>query len=800
MSSVGQSQDTSDDTLLQDSDGQERAIELSLPFDESPGDVPGYTILHSLGKGAYGSVWLARENNTGKKVAIKFYTHKRGLDWSLLNREVERLAVLYTSRNIVRLLGVGWDSDPPYYIMEHLENGSLASLLADGPIPVHEAVRIVKTVAQALVHAHGSGILHCDLKPANVLLDADYEPRLCDFGQSRLSDEQNPALGTLFYMAPEQADLDAVPDARWDVYALGALLYQMLTGTAPYRSPEAEKRVRETESLSDRLAAYRKILKTSPSPTAHRKMFGVDKRLAEIIDRCLRLNPEKRFPNAQAVLGALHQRDRFRSRRPLIGLGIVGPAFLLFALMPYFASEMSNAVGTLRSQLTNRALESNVLPAELLASNVKHDLENRRTELENVSRNPALIDAVVESQRLVDKEQTDWALREQAFSKLKVIKRKIDDERTKLGREPDQSWFVTNARGRQIWRDPPSFDDDDENPSDLKVFNYRDYFNGRGQDFPKSEIPKDIKPIESPHISVAFISTSTSRVIVGVSVPIRALKYKEVSVKKEDEEGQETETTETVLDLDEEGQPQYGNVIGVLARTIELNHLLGEHGRHLLDNSDSASQSTNRVERNIALIQCRDGMLLDHPWLDDPFDNWLKSNWNWKNRSIAEKRPILQNVFTRLHVSEETANLLKKWDDRDLPSSSKSERKSLFIEDYRDPIGKSDSENKFEFAPDQYGGTWLAALAHVPGTGWATVVQERKDTAMKSVEELRSRTMRSGIIALLIGCSLIGLLWYFVARALNERTFNLGSIHRHKSRSGGSLSTTSSSTHSDSSQ
>lgn len=776
MSSVGQSQDANDDTLLQDGDGQERAIELSQPFDESPGDVPGYTILHSLGKGAYGSVWLARENNTGKKVAIKFYTHKRGLDWSLLNREVERLAVLYTSRNIVRLLGVGWDSDPPYYIMEHLENGSLASLLAEGPIPVHEAVRIVKTVAQALVHAHGSGILHCDLKPANVLLDADYEPRLCDFGQSRLSDEQNPALGTLFYMAPEQADLEAVPDARWDVYALGALLYQMITGTAPYRSPEGEKRVRETESLSDRLAAYRKVLKTSPTPTAHRKMFGVDKRLAEIIDRCLRLNPDKRFPNAQAVLGALHQRDRFRSRRPLIGLGIIGPAFLLFALMPYFASEMSNAVGTLRSQLTDRALESNVLPAELLASNVKHDLENRRTELENVSRNPELIEAVQAAQKLLEDDQTDWNLREQAFSKLKVIKTKIDDERTKLGREPDQSWFVTDAQGRQIWRDPPSFDEEDENPSDLKVFNYRDYFNGRGQDYAKDKVPGGIKPIESPHISVAFISTSTSRMIIGVSVPIR-------------EKG----------NLEKKGE-----VIGVLARTIQLRYLLGEHGRHLLGDPESSDQSGNRVERNIALIQCRDGLLLDHPWLNKPFDNWLEENWGWEEKKEkhqnVEMREVLENVFTQLHVAEDTAVQLAKWDDRDQPSSSNSVRKSLFIEDYRDPIGKSESENKFEFAPEQYGGTWLAALAHVPGTGWATVVQERKDTAMKSVEELRSRTMRSGIIALLLGCSLIGLLWYFVARALNERTFNLGSIHRHKSRSGENLSTTTSSTHSDSSQ
>ena len=94
----------------------------------SPRTFSGYQVQHCLGNGAYGSVWLAIERNTGKQVAIKFYSHRRGIDWSLLNREVEKLAVLYTSRDIVGLLQVGWDADPPYYVMEYLQNGSLAQL------------------------------------------------------------------------------------------------------------------------------------------------------------------------------------------------------------------------------------------------------------------------------------------------------------------------------------------------------------------------------------------------------------------------------------------------------------------------------------------------------------------------------------------------------------------------------------------------------------------------------------------------------------------------------------------------
>ena len=216
--------------------------------------MPGYEPERFLGVGAYGEVWVAVERNTGRRVAIKFYAHRGGLDWSLLSREVEKLAFLFADRYVVQLLGVGWDADPPYYIMEYLEKGSLADRIAQGPVPVDEAVSLFRDVAIGLVHAHGKGVLHCDLKPANILLDQDGKPRLADFGQSRLSTEQAPALGTMFYMAPEQADLDAVPDARWDVYALGALLYCMLTGGPPHRTGKTVDAFERTPDL-DRAAA-----------------------------------------------------------------------------------------------------------------------------------------------------------------------------------------------------------------------------------------------------------------------------------------------------------------------------------------------------------------------------------------------------------------------------------------------------------------------------------------------------------------------------------------------------------------
>ena len=135
-------------------------------------------------------------------MAIKFYAHRGGLDWSLLSREVEKLTFLFADRHVVQLVGVGWDATPPYYVMEYLERGSLADRLHEGPLSCSEAVTIFREVVVGLIHAHGKGVLHCDLKPGNVLLDQDDRPRLADFGQSRLSSEQDARIGDAVLHAP----------------------------------------------------------------------------------------------------------------------------------------------------------------------------------------------------------------------------------------------------------------------------------------------------------------------------------------------------------------------------------------------------------------------------------------------------------------------------------------------------------------------------------------------------------------------------------------------------------------------
>jgi serine/threonine protein kinase len=210
-------------TQIQEAGGEayERARERSRQQRRAPGQVPGYQTVECLGEGAYGEVWLAtQQNNPAHRVTVKFYT-RRGGDWSSLTREVEKLNIRTTDGYIIQLLDVGWDADPPYYVMEYLENGSLATRLQAGPLEVAEAVTLFREITEGVVSAHNRGVLHCDLKPANVLHGPDLKPHLADFGQARLAHEHVSSLGTLFYMAPEQTAPGSVPDARWDVYALG---------------------------------------------------------------------------------------------------------------------------------------------------------------------------------------------------------------------------------------------------------------------------------------------------------------------------------------------------------------------------------------------------------------------------------------------------------------------------------------------------------------------------------------------------------------------------------------------------
>ena len=528
---------SSDYTQQQSPADEQRSKDLSLARTRPPTEVPGYVAQRFLGAGAYGEVWAGVDKNTGRRVAIKFYAHRRGVDWSLLSREVEKLVFLSADRYVVQLLEVGWEAEPPFYVMEFVENGSLEDLLrAHGTFSVPEAVEMFREIAIGLNHAHGRGVLHCDLKPANILLDQDHRPRLADFGQSRLSHEQKPALGTLFYMAPEQADLDAVPDVRWDVYALGAILYCLLVGTPPYRDEETVRRIETSADLSDRLARYRQEIRSAPPPDEHRRVPGMDRHLAELIDRCLSSDPERRFANVQEVLDALADREKARSLRRMTILGLVGPlAVLLVAALfswQFFASAMR------QTEDENKAWagELNKFAAQLAAEKVTGEIGRYFRIIQEETSQPELAELLppaaasplltplgntklTAEQR--EQAQAAYLADEPARKLTDYLKRRLNvyldaEERDRRAPKFD-SMFVTDRTGTQL---AAFFADDTPKGIGLN-FAHRSYFHGGSADLDREGLqPGSVQPISRPTLSAVFKSTSTGRWKVAVSAPL----------------------------------------------------------------------------------------------------------------------------------------------------------------------------------------------------------------------------------------------------------------------------------------
>jgi serine/threonine protein kinase len=233
------------------------AVELSLAPELKPGDIVGekYLLLRLLGAGGMGQVWMAKNAATGAEVAIKALLPEFAScsDALVRFRDEARATARLTHRGIVQIFdlvesapGAG---SPLFIVLELLRGHTLTERLENqGPLSVAEALAVVLPILSALSHAHGAGVVHRDVKPDNVFLarepDGKVFPKLLDFGISQLRDwgamteAAGLIVGTPLYMAPEQARGDEV-DARCDVFGVGVLLYECLTGFNPCRFAEA---------------------------------------------------------------------------------------------------------------------------------------------------------------------------------------------------------------------------------------------------------------------------------------------------------------------------------------------------------------------------------------------------------------------------------------------------------------------------------------------------------------------------------------------------------------------------------
>jgi serine/threonine-protein kinase len=211
--------------------------------------------------------------------------------------------------HIVQIYEVGEQDGRPYFSLEFIEGGSLDQKLQGVPQPAHEAARLLETLARTIHAAHQRGIVHRDLKPANVLLAADGTPKITDFGLAKQLDSEarrthsGAILGTPSYMAPEQAEgRSREISPATDVYALGAILYELLTGRPPFRGP----------TLLDTLEQVRSL---EPVPPSHLQP-KVPRDLETICLQALNKDPARRYGSAAALADDLH---RFLAGEPIAG-------------------------------------------------------------------------------------------------------------------------------------------------------------------------------------------------------------------------------------------------------------------------------------------------------------------------------------------------------------------------------------------------------------------------------------------------------------------------------------------------
>src|SRR6058998_1795135 len=273
------------------------------------GELGDYELLEEVGRGGQGVVFRARQKSLNRTVALKVISLGQWASETHLKRfrrEAEAAASL-DNPGIVPIYEVGERDGSCYFSMQFIEGGQLDEVVRREPMAIRRAVELIAKVARTVHYAHEHGILHRDIKPGNILLDGKNEPHLTDFGLARLIETESTVtrtmevLGTPSYMAPEQAvgNNDAVSSVT-DVYGLGAVLYQLLTGQPPFAGGttyETIKLLLDTEPRQPRLL--------NPK---------IDRDLSTICLKCLEKDPKRRYTSALALAEDL---ERWLKHEPI---------------------------------------------------------------------------------------------------------------------------------------------------------------------------------------------------------------------------------------------------------------------------------------------------------------------------------------------------------------------------------------------------------------------------------------------------------------------------------------------------
>ena len=274
-----------------------------------------YEVTTRLGKGAMGTVYRAVDLQSGREVAVKVISSELAVDPAMLERFKREGEALRQLRhvNIVGFIDAFQHGELSIIVMEHVSGGSLYDLIKKGRLPIESAVQIALDLCDALIRAHRLKIIHRDIKPENILIDEDGTPKLADFGVARLSEgtrmtRSGVQVGTPYYMSPEAWEGKAL-DAQADIWSLGVVVFEMLTGQVPFGG--------------DTPLAVMSRINTTPPPDLKKLRSDVPSSLAKIISRMLTRNKQRRYQTMREVAVDLEREQETLRREKSPGVNLI---------------------------------------------------------------------------------------------------------------------------------------------------------------------------------------------------------------------------------------------------------------------------------------------------------------------------------------------------------------------------------------------------------------------------------------------------------------------------------------------